>query len=164
MEAAQAFRHYKTVAHGKHSEDHDEEIYQLATCYYEGLGCTQNRPLAYKYFKMAAFLNHAHAQFMTGYCYFHGKGVDMDVTKGVAWFRKAILLAQPDAEEMMGFCYRFGTGVAAVNRKFAREHYRKAVEIGDEHSIFHNAGTHAAEMLIAMDEEEASVHHFLGVP
>ena len=164
MEAAQAFHHYKELAHGKRRNDHEEEIYQLARCYYDGYGCTQNRPQAFKYFKMAAFLNHGHAQFWTGYCYFHGKGVSKDVDQGVSWFKKAILLEQPDAEEMMGFCYRFGTGVAAINRKFAREHYQKAVTIGNEHSVFNDAATHAAEMLVAMDEEEVSVGHYLGVP
>ena len=163
MEAAQAFHHYKEIAHGKHRGEHEEEVYQLARCYYDGHGCTQNRPLAYKYFKIAAFLNHAHAQFMTGYCYFHGKGVGKDIDQGVAWFQKAILLQQPDAEEMMGFCYRFGTGLA-INRKFARELYRKAVSIGDEWSVFNDAATHAAEMLVGMDDEEASVGRFLGVP
>ena len=163
MEAAQAFHHYKEIAHGKHRGEHEEEVYQLARCYYDGHGCTQNRTLAYKYFKIAAFLNHAHAQFMTGYCYFHGKGVGKDIDQGVAWFQKAILLQQPDAEEMMGFCYRFGTGLA-INRKFAREHYRKAVSIGDEWSVFNDAATHAAEMLVGMDDEEASVGRFLGVP
>ena len=74
-----------------------------------------------------------------------------------------ILLEQPDAEEMLGFCYRFGTGLP-INRKFAREHYRKAVAIGDEWSVSNDAATHAAEMLIGMDDEEASVGHFLGVP
>lgn len=155
MEQAQEFHHYKTVAHSKHSDDHDEEIYQLAQCYYHGRGCTQNRPLARKYFERAAFLNNADAQFWTGYCYFHGKGVIKNIEKGVGWFRKAILQDQPDAEEMMGFCFRFGTGVAQINRKFAREHYRKAVALGNQH---------AADMLLAMDEEEASVHHYLGVP
>ena len=103
-----------------------EELYQL------GLSCDEKEDYeqAVKYFKRAAELGHASAQFNLGCCYDEGEGVTQNYYEAVKWYRKAAEQGNADAQLNLGNCYDNGEGVPQDYQE-AIKWYRKAAEQGD---------------------------------
>jgi TPR repeat protein len=160
MELAQNFHYFKTQA----LKEDPESIFNAGLCYYNGWGCTENRPMAVKFFLRAAVLENVDAQYWLGRCYHLGKGVRLDLKKGFQWLERATRNDHPEAHDLLGFCYRFDTGVpipregpmpVVTRLQKAREHYTKAAELGI---------TMAWNSLEQMDIEATASARYLGKP
>ena len=81
---------------------------------------------AVQFFKKAADLNHAEAQYKLGVCYEKGRGVDMNMEKAVEWYRKSAEQGQAKAQYNLALCYEKGKGVEK-NDEQAKQLYKKAV-------------------------------------
>ncbi len=92
--------------------DYAEDYYNLAEDYYYG---ENGRPVdhkeAVKWYKKAAELNHADAQFSLGYCYTHGEGVGECAQQAAYWYQKGAENGSADAQSSLGECYYNGYGV-----------------------------------------------------
>lgn len=109
--------------------------YELARCYTEGKGVSEDMVKAATWYRKAAEKGHAKAQFYLGVCYFDGLGVKWNNTTAVEWFRKAAEQGDAMAQFNLGVCYEKGRGVEK-DETMAVEWYRKAAEQGDVRGQF----------------------------
>ena len=84
---------------------------------------------ALEYFKEAAELGDAIAQFFTGMMYDEGVGISQDFEQAVFWYTKAAEQGDASAQCRLGRMYRDGEGVAK-DREQASYWYKKAGEQG----------------------------------
>ena len=84
---------------------------------------------AAEWFRKAAELGDAKAQYNLGIAYNEGKGVPQDFGQAAVWFRKAAEQGIPQAQNNLGFLYQQGQGVAQDSSQ-AAEWFRKAAEQG----------------------------------
>lgn len=108
----------------------------LGRRYYDGVGVTQNRGEAVKWWRMAANQGNAAAQFALGCCYGNGEGVPKDSTEAVKWFRKAAEHGHTIAQSALGNCLYEGRGVTKDFTEGAKW-FRKAAEQGDVNAQDH---------------------------
>lgn len=80
---------------GKHQ--HIEALYELARCYYDGIGTTVDYSQAAKIYLALAKREHYPSHFKLGQMYFDGKGVEQDHEKAKKWLQSAALHKEPDA-------------------------------------------------------------------
>ena len=66
--------------------------------------------IAVGYFRDAANMGVAEAQFEMGKCCLLGKGIERNEEEGVAWLEKALLQNHPEASIFLGFCCEMGVG------------------------------------------------------
>ena len=90
--------------------DADAE-FSLGGCYYEGIGVTQDKAEAVRWYEKAAEHGIVEAQFMVGLNYWLGMDVKMDEAKGAKWFQKAAEEGEPGAIFYLGGAYYLGKGV-----------------------------------------------------
>ncbi len=88
-----------------------EAQYMLGTYYKEGKGVAQNLTEAYKWFKIAAEVDHREAQFELGICYNEGKGIKKDCKKANIYFTIAAKKNHIEAIYQLGLNYWNGQGV-----------------------------------------------------
>ena len=118
-----------------------EVQYQLGAYYFHydpdrsPFGLRRNTAEGVKWYRKAAELGHAKAQYALGNIYRYGTvgGVPKDEVEAVKWIRKAAEQGLDEAQYRLGWCYFRGSGVdqdetAAVEwyRKAAKQDYRKA--------------------------------------
>jgi TPR repeat protein len=103
-EAAEWFR--KAAEQG-----HVTAQYNLAVCYWDGLGVTKDHSEVVKWLLKAAEQGHAEAQFNLGASYWNGHGLAKDHTEGVRWLLKAAEQGHAGAQRALGACYKEGDGV-----------------------------------------------------
>jgi TPR repeat protein len=84
---------------------------------------------AVHWFRKAAELGHAQAQFSLGACYEHGEGARKDAGKAVEWYRKAAEQGHAGAQSNLGACYANGEGVRKDAGEAVQWH-REAAEQG----------------------------------
>ncbi len=114
----------------KAAEKGDAEAqFNLAQCYYNGDGVTQNYEEAVKWYKESADQGYAEAQCRLGVCYGNGQGITRDVGKANELFRKAARQNNAWAQRCLGISYYYGKGVEQ-NYSVAVWWYRKAAEQG----------------------------------
>lgn len=77
----------------------------------EGEGADQSWEEAVKWYRAAAKLGYAQAQFAYGECYYDGNGVEQDYEQAVYWLRKSAEQDNSDAQCGLGACYLTGSGV-----------------------------------------------------
>ena len=104
------------------TEDADA-LYKDGKFYYE----TSIYEYAVKFFRKAAELGHAEAQYLLGRCYYFGWGVKEDDQQAVEWYRNAAEQGHADARMQLGDCYNEGKGVIK-NRNMARYWWNAAAE------------------------------------
>ncbi len=112
------------------TEEHDANNFfeKGCNCYF-GENVQQNYVQAVYWFKRAADLGNASAQFNLGVCYANGQGVAQSYTEAVKWYRKAAEQGDASAQYNLGVCYDNGLGVAQSYAE-AVKWYRKAAEQG----------------------------------
>ena len=114
-----------------------ENYFNLAEDYYYG---ENGRPVdqkeAVRWYKQAAHLNHADAQFSLGYCYAHGEGIGESAQDAVYWFRKGAENGSADAQCALGECYYNGEGVSEDAEK-AFYWFNKAAEQDNATACFY---------------------------
>ena len=84
---------------------------------------------AFEYYKLAAEVNNAEAQYRLGCYYYNGKGTESDYSEATKWFRKAVEQGYAPAQCFLGYCFEFGVGVQQDNTT-AVDLYFKASEQG----------------------------------
>jgi molecular chaperone DnaK len=105
--------------------------YELADCYYNGKGVTQDYAKAAEWYKKAADQGNADARNTLGVCYYQGKGVKQDYSKAVECFQIAANQGYSSSVLNLGSCYHYGNGVQKDYTK-ALELYQKAADSGNE--------------------------------
>jgi hypothetical protein len=101
---------FKALTDKAKTGDPDAEFI-LGRCYFQGLGVTQNKTEALKWFEKAADQGIVEAEMMVGISYWTGVDVKMDAARGVKWFRKAADQGEPGAFHYLGAAYYLGRGV-----------------------------------------------------
>lgn len=109
---------------------------------------------AVKWYRKAAELGYAWAQYNLGYCYETGKGVVKDETKAVEWYRKAAEQGDARAQGNLGRCYMTGKGIV-MDEAEAVEWYCKAAEQGDAAAQSDLGNCYEIGTGIVKDETEA---------
>lgn len=98
----------KTKAEIEEAEIEEADEAVIAGDIYYG---AQNYDKAFEFFKKAADLGNADAQWKLGICYLFGEGILKDEEKGVEWIKKAAEKGHCYAQVDLGVCYFNGTGV-----------------------------------------------------
>ena len=86
--------------------------YNLAICYYNGLGVAKDFVQAAAWFRKAAEQGYAQAQSNLGGCYASGLGVAKDFVQAVSWYLPAAEQGFAPAQFNLGVHYYNGEGVA----------------------------------------------------
>jgi len=84
--------------------------YNLAMCYYQGLGAEKNIAKAVEWFTRAAEGNDADAQYRMGMFYTKGVCVEKDLAKALHWFEKAAKNGDANAQYLAARSYFYGEG------------------------------------------------------
>ncbi|QZE13452.1 sel1 repeat family protein [Halosquirtibacter laminarini] len=84
----------------------------LAKLYRTGRGgIPKNKELAFKYYKMAADINHSIGVFWTGKCYYRGEGTEKNYDEAYKWFLQGEKQETLPAKFRRGVCLFKGRGV-----------------------------------------------------
>ncbi len=108
------------------AETDAKPLYEQGEKYY----ADKNYNDALYYYRRAAELGHAQAQFKLGVMYYSGDGVKQDYVETVKWYRKAAEQEYAPAQYNLGLMYQCGYGVQQ-DKSEAVKWYRKAAEQGD---------------------------------
>lgn len=92
-------------------KDNIVALFELAYCYYNGLGRSKDLEKAYQYFQKAATLGCAHSLYYLGTFYFEGIVVEKSAEDGCKNYKKAADKGWVLAQRILGDCYYNGTGV-----------------------------------------------------
>ena len=82
----------------------------IALCYFNGIGTKKDISKAFKYFKLSADQNCAHAQYKLGYCYLNGIEVESDELLAFKYFSLSANQNHAAAQNNLGDCYLNGIG------------------------------------------------------
>ena len=123
-----AFIHYSDAVFKYGSLD---TKFELAKCYEDGFGVTQNINYAIKLYEKRLITNHAPSNYALGQIYYAGKGVEKDIAKAVSYFQRAALAEHPDACYILGYLHYSGIGVSQ-DYDMAVFYLRRAKEKGNE--------------------------------
>lgn len=85
---------------------------------------------AVKWFRKAAELGHAEAQWYLGYRLMDGIGTPVDEAEGLSWFHRAAAGGKIEAHNHIGYSYYYGKGVEQDHAQ-AAYWYRKGADLGD---------------------------------
>ena len=85
---------------------------------------------AVKWFRKAAELGHAEAQWYLGYRLMDGIGTPVDEVEGLSWFHRAAAGGKIEAHNHIGYSYYYGKGVEQDHAQ-AAYWYRKGADLGD---------------------------------
>ena len=89
-----------------------EELAETGDDYYYGKnGKEQDYVEAVKYFRQAAELGYAYAQYSLAFCYQRGQGVPADDVEAARWFEMAAEQGHADSQCSYGICCEYGEGV-----------------------------------------------------
>ncbi len=101
---------------------------ELGSCYYEGIGVTEDHYQAFFWYKKAADRGDSVSQAMLGDMCLLGHGSDIDIPSAIIWYKKA---AQEDAESCtkLGVLY-LKTEAVKNNQSMAIKYFLRAIAIG----------------------------------
>ena len=112
----------------------DAELrYYIGICYKEGNAVGHDYAEAFYWFKSAAEMGSAPAQFELGLAYEKGNGVAANTSEAIKWYGKAAKRGNAMANLYLGLMYDEGHGVAQ-NPPEAAMWYQKAVDLGNAHA------------------------------
>lgn len=112
--------------------------YNLANCYMNGLGVTQNINKAFELYKKAAMKGLTCAEYELGEYYFYGIDGVKIYKKAFEWYDRAALKNYPPAQNMLGLMLRHGWGCKQSDEK-AYYYYKKSAK-QDHPAAIHNIG------------------------
>lgn len=105
-----------------------EELAETGDDYYFGRnGKEQDYEEAVEYFRQAAELGLAYAQYSLAFCYQKGQGMDADDNEAARWYRMAAEQGHADSQCNYGQCCEYGEGVPK-NIEDAVMWYQKSAE------------------------------------
>ncbi len=103
--------YYRTQLERRAARGKAESQYELAKCYYYGLGMRRNSIQAAAWFRLAAAQGHAEAQTALGIMYVTGDGVPQNYELAVKLLREAAQKGIEAAQNQLGLLYAQGRGV-----------------------------------------------------
>jgi hypothetical protein len=103
--------------------------FQLGDAFDFGLGVTQDRTEAAKWYQMSADQGYPAAQNNLGSLYQYGLGVGTNYTKAVELYRKSAEQGFAMGQNSLGYMYDFGLGIAA-DKAEANSWYLRAADQG----------------------------------
>ena len=115
----------------KREPEAGEYEYMWGHLYEDGIGAVeQDFEQAAHWFRRAAELGMADAQYRLGYAYSHGVGVGQDIGQAVHWFRKAADQGQEEAQYYLGWSLAYGVA-EEKDPEQAAYWWKKEAELGD---------------------------------
>lgn len=87
-----------------------DAMYELANCYFEGLGGRGSEQQAFLLYEQAARLGHADAMNNLADMYLNGEATEVDEVKALYWFEKAAELGVAEAMYTLGIMHEQGLG------------------------------------------------------
>ncbi len=108
---------------------HVSAMYEIAKCYDNGIGISENPVTACEWYKKAAALGHDGAMYRLGTCYYEGRGVIKSYQTAANWYIESAVAGNIDAMYALGNCYSKGEGVTK-NASWGFEWYKKAAQAG----------------------------------
>ena len=88
-----------------------EAQFNLGMMYAKGLGVTQDREEALKWYRKSAERGMKEAQYNLGNSYFYGRGVANDYKEAAKWYLKSAEQGMADAQNAIAIMYAEGKGV-----------------------------------------------------
>ena len=98
-------------------------------------GDSLNYSEAVKYFRAAAELGYAEAQYFLGKSYMDGTGIDQDYNEAAKWLLKAAEQGNNEAQKEIGICYYYGYGVGQDYNE-AVKWFSKALDGGEPEVLY----------------------------
>ncbi len=137
-----------------------EGLWFMGKCSEMGIGGVKRDSYeAVKWYRKAAELEDADAQFRLGGCYASGEGVEQDPQEAVKWYRKAAEQGYPAAQFILGVCYETGEGVEYDQVEFDQDEavrwYRSAADQGFPRAQFYLGNCYRAGAGVEQDQHEA---------
>lgn len=120
--------YYSNPKQASNTDNTSETAYQTGINYWN----SKNYDEAVNYFRTAAELGHANAQFEFGYAYWHGQGLPQDYDEAVKWILKAAKQGHADAQNHIGYSYKYGIGLPQDYEE-AIKWYRKSAKQDNVH-------------------------------
>ena len=114
------------------AEEGDLDAQYALGCYFlTGVGISEDKCEAFKWFKRAAESGHKESMHHCGIiCYSFGQGVDMDDHEGIKWFTRSSETGNAASQLCLGKIYEYGDGVT-VDIHAAIKWYTLASKSGD---------------------------------
>lgn len=107
-----------------------EAQFELACCYYHGLGVKRNDEKAIHFLSLAADQGHSQSQYLLALAYLEGQGgLEKNEGKAVHYFRLAAEQGIVDSQYSLYMRYEYGQGVPQ-NSDMAMKYLRMAAEKG----------------------------------
>ncbi len=136
------------------AQDNLEALNELGRCYKDGLGVEQNSKESEKYYKRAADLGFAPAQYNLGVMYSMGDGTEQNYEEAVRYYRLAADQGFMYAIHNLGRCYMNGFGVKKDIDEGMRL-YELAAEKGDYLSAYNLGMAYYIEQPAKRDYDKA---------
>ncbi len=122
----QCFDYFRRAA----NQDDPNGLYNLGSCYAQGLGCEKDEIKAFNCFKRAAKAGHPEALNNLGACYREGMSVTRDAAMATRYFKESADLGNAFGELNYAFALSRGEGVEQ-DEKEAFEYFRRAATQGN---------------------------------
>ena len=136
-------------------QGHSRAQFGIGVIYEEGGGGVEpDLTKAVAWYREAAELGLADAQFNLGNLYRTGRGVEKDPRRAVVWYLKAAVQGMPVAQYNLALSYDTGIG-AARNQTVAAKWYRSAAKQGDVDAMLGLAALYRHGLGIDRDRESA---------
>lgn len=121
----------------KQAIDHNDAdgFFELANCYYEGIGVEESIDCALSYYERAAQQNHPDAMNNLADMYLNGEGTEIDEKAALLWFLKAAKCGVVEAMYTLGIMYEQGIGTKTDEDK-AFMYYEMAAKGGDSEGLY----------------------------
>lgn len=107
--------------HKSAKQQNSEAEYNIAICYYYGIGIKKNLKLALKYFEKSAKQNYSKSQYALAVIYLEGLIVKRNITTAIHYFTKASEQNHVLATIMLSAIYKFGI--------FCKSNEQKSIEL-----------------------------------
>ena len=121
----------------QHAIDHNDAsgFFELANCYYEGIGVEESIQHAFDYYERAAQLEYPDAMNNLADMYLNGEGTEIDEEAAFLWFFKAANCDVVEAMYTLGIMYEQGIGTA-IDEDKAFTSYEMAAKGGDSEGLY----------------------------
>ncbi|MEK4427263.1 tetratricopeptide repeat protein [Solibacillus sp. FSL K6-1523] len=121
----------------KNAIDHNDAdgYFELANCFYEGIGVEESIHRALYYYEQAAQQNHPDAMNNLADMYLNGEGTEINEEAAMAWFIKAANCDVVEAMYTLGIMYEQGIGTE-IDEDKAFTYYKMAANGGDSEGLY----------------------------
>lgn len=119
----------------KSSKSNINAKFQMALCYFNGIGMDINYSKAFNIFFELVNKNYKDAVYYLGICYLKGLGTEKNYTEAINLLEKANIEGDIKADYDLGYCYYYGYGVAQ-NYNEAVKYFVKSAKLNNKDSWY----------------------------